>query len=247
MTWRNCEASLRLVGEVNTRWPGRDKSSDGTIGDAAHATRASDHNPFVVADGIGVVRARDIDKDGIDAAWLAEYLRLLGAKGDPRLAGSGYVIFNERITSADFKTWRAYTGSNPHTKHMHVSFSLNRAGYDSPAPWGISTAALPIPNNTEDDLDANQARMLQVVYDQITGNNFAGWPTWNGGTGEKLSMVDYNRRTNVELRQAWLAVQQVHQQVTDMNSRLDQVQAGDIDYGKLASAVADELSKRMAA
>lgn len=140
MAWRNCAASLTLVAEINARWPGRDKASDGTIGDAAHATRSSDHNPWVVVDGIGVVRARDIDKDGIDAAWLAEYLRQLGARRDPRLGGGGYVIFNHRITNPDFGSWRAYTGSNPHTAHVHVSFSTARNGFDSTAPWGISSA-----------------------------------------------------------------------------------------------------------
>jgi hypothetical protein len=79
MAWRNCNAFLlALAAEVNACWPNRDKASDGTVGDAAHATRTSDHNPFIVVDGIGVVRARDIDKDGIDAAWLAEYLRQFG-------------------------------------------------------------------------------------------------------------------------------------------------------------------------
>src|SRR5690242_13851343 len=121
-TWRNCAASLVLVAEINKRWPGRDKASDGTIGDAAHAVRTSDHNPWVVVDGVGVVRARDVDKDGVDAAWLVEYLRQLGAKRDPRLYPNGYVIFNRRITSPDFSTWKTYTGTNPHDHHFHVSF-----------------------------------------------------------------------------------------------------------------------------
>lgn len=139
MAWRNCNASMRLLDFVNTRWPKRDKTSDGTIGDAAHATRTSDHNPWVKVGTMGVVRARDIDKDGIDAPWLAEELRKMGERGDPRLAGGGYVIFNKRITSPDFKGWKAYTGTNPHTAHIHVSFSLNQAGYDSNAPWVIGT------------------------------------------------------------------------------------------------------------
>ena len=143
MAWRNCKASVALIGEINAKWPGRDRASDGTIGDASHATRSSDHNPWVIVAGQGVVRARDIDKDGIDANWLAEHLRQLGAKGDPRLAGGGYVIFNRRITNPDFRSWRVYIGSNPHTAHLHVSFSRNASGFDSPAGWGIAAAATP--------------------------------------------------------------------------------------------------------
>lgn len=145
MAWRNCNASVALVNAVNAKWPNRDKASDGTIGDAAHASRDSDHNPWIVVAGVGVVRARDIDKDGIDADWLAEELRKLGAAGDPRLAGGGYVIWNRRITTPDFKGWKAYTGSNPHDKHIHVSFSRNEAGFDSNASWAFLLNVVPLP------------------------------------------------------------------------------------------------------
>lgn len=144
-SWRNCRASIVLADEVNRRWPGRDRASDGTIGDAAHATRISDHNPWMVVARVGVVRARDIDKDGIDAPWLVEHLRQLGERGDRRLTGGGYLIFNRRITTPDWRGWRVYTGRNPHTSHVHVSFSRNPAGFDSAAPWGIWPLPAPPP------------------------------------------------------------------------------------------------------
>lgn len=137
-SWRNCNSSLTLVAAINARWPNRDKTSDGTIGDAAHATRLSDHNPWVKdSSGIGVVRARDVDKDGIDAAWIVEELRKLGVAGDRRLHNEGYVIFNRRITKPDFSGWAVYTGINPHDKHFHVSFSLDQPGYDDSRPWAF--------------------------------------------------------------------------------------------------------------
>ncbi|OLL69848.1 Phage tail fiber protein [Pseudonocardia sp. Ae168_Ps1] len=138
-SWRNATAGQVLVAEVNARWPGRDRASDGSIGDAAHAKRASDHNPWLVKDGVGVVRARDVDADGIDAGWLAEHLRVVGARGDRRLVPGGYVIFDGRITTPDFRRWRPYRGANPHTGHLHVSLStdLGPDGFDSGAGWGI--------------------------------------------------------------------------------------------------------------
>lgn len=197
--WRNCNASVKLLEEINARWPGRDKTSDGTIGDAAHAARTSDHNPWVVivenGRQMGIVRARDIDRDGIDAAWLAEYLRQLGLKRDPRLFPNGYVIFNRRITNPDFGAWREYTGSNPHTAHVHVSFSTNREGYDSAAAWGLNAQAPSVLNPEDDDLDANQAKMLQVIYDQLTGNNFKGWDQNYVPDKRDLTMVDLIRRS----------------------------------------------------
>lgn len=137
MGWRNCQASLTFAAGVNARWPGRDRTSDGTIGNAEHATRDSDHNAWVIVAGVGVVRARDTDVDGIDAAWCVEELRKLGAAGDPRLTGGGYAIYNRRITKPDWSGWAVYTGANAHDHHFHLSYSRNAAGFDSPAPWAF--------------------------------------------------------------------------------------------------------------
>lgn len=144
MSWRLARALVSLRDGVNARWPKRDKASDGTIGNAEHAARSSDHNPWIVVAGVGVVRAFDADVDGIDAAWYAEQLRLLGAAGDARLTG-GYVIFNKRITRRDYSGWNVYTGKNAHTSHVHVSLSRDPAGFDDPRPWSFLAATLPAP------------------------------------------------------------------------------------------------------
>lgn len=133
--WRNCLTSNHLLAAVNARWPARETAWDGSVGNVVHPSRRSDHHPWVVIQGVHVVRARCLDVNGIDAGWLAEQLRRLGAAGDPRLTNGGYVIFNERITSGDWHTWRRYTGRDPHTTRLHVSFSLSLAGFDNPAPW----------------------------------------------------------------------------------------------------------------
>lgn len=129
--WRNCHSSTRLVEAVNAINPHRSKASDGTIGDRSHASRQSDHNP----NERGIVRARNITRNGLDLPALFEKLRKMGAAGDRRLAGGGYLILDRRITAPDFSGWRTYTGSNPHITHGHVSFSRNPAGYDSNDPW----------------------------------------------------------------------------------------------------------------
>lgn len=146
MSWRLARSLEVLRGEIDRAWPGRDTASDGTIGDAAHRAgwESSDHNPWISdARGVGVVRAVDITHDpsgGPDCDELAEHLRDLGAAGDTRV---DYVIWNRRITSATPKpghppwTWRPYSGSNPHDRHLHLSVSTRPAGYDATRGWGI--------------------------------------------------------------------------------------------------------------
>jgi peptidoglycan hydrolase-like protein with peptidoglycan-binding domain len=133
------QSLLLLRDEVNRSAPNRNKASDGTIGDADHATRTSDHNPYIKdGSGVGVVRALDVTHDpggGVDAEKLAEHVRRMGGDGDNR---PRYVIWNRRIASATSGwAWRAYTGTNPHTKHVHVSVVEARSGYDSKDPWGF--------------------------------------------------------------------------------------------------------------
>ena len=116
MNWRVAQSLDTLRKQVNAMAPGRSVASDGTIGDAAHSARTSDHNP----NDDGVVTAMDITNDplhGLDSGVLAEQLRV---SQDPRIK---YVISNSRIFSSKEKpwTWRPYTGTNAHTKHVHVS------------------------------------------------------------------------------------------------------------------------------
>lgn len=137
MSWRPAKSLSRLKRELDRRWPNRDRRTDGMIGDVAHCPGDSDHCP----NSAQVVRAFDIDADGIRTAWVAEHLRQLGAQGDPRLNDGGYVIFNRRIASevGDWR-WRKYEGDSPHTDHIHVSVSEKASGYDKGGPWGVRRA-----------------------------------------------------------------------------------------------------------
>lgn len=164
MTWRDARSIDVLKTEIDTAYPGRSTASDGTIGDAAHASRESDHNPWVVFGGVGIVRARDVTHDpdnGCDCDVLAERVAALIALGaHPALRHGAYVIRNRRIFSFDRRDegWRTYTGSNPHEKHMHVSVSLDPTGFDSTAPWGITEEADPMADYA-DQLDRIEKKL----------------------------------------------------------------------------------------
>lgn len=137
-TWRIAKSLEKLRLQLNTLAPNRSKASDGGIGDAAHASRNSDHNPWVKdAKGVGVVTARDFTHDpagGLDCNRLAE---ILAESRDPRIK---YIIWNRRILSASQAawTWRPYTGANAHTKHLHLSVRDKAQFYDSEAAWDLN-------------------------------------------------------------------------------------------------------------
>lgn len=142
MTWRLAKSLEALRNQVNKAWPKRSKAADGSIGDAAHASRSSDHNPWVKDGGAGVVTAIDITHDpkgGCDAGRLAD---VLVASRDPRIK---YIIWNRRIVSGAGGpspwTWRKYTGSNPHSMHVHISAQSSKALYDDAGRWALPGGA----------------------------------------------------------------------------------------------------------
>ncbi len=139
VSWRVAESLVTLRNEVNVKFPRRNKSSDGSIGDAAHASRSSDHNPWIAdPPGPNVVSAIDITHDpksGCDSYALAEFLR---QKKDKRIK---YVISNGKIfAGADGPNpwvWRKYSGSNKHDHHVHISVEDRKSLYDNTSPWGL--------------------------------------------------------------------------------------------------------------
>ena len=118
---RLSKSVVQLREQADDAYPDRKRDSDGTIGDSKHSARKSDHNPDPDS---GYVRALDLDADfdkqASTAAYVADQIRTL-AKSDKRIA---YVIFNRKIASPrSLWKWRKYTGVNPHTSHIHISFT----------------------------------------------------------------------------------------------------------------------------
>ena len=118
-------AILKLRAQINTAYPHRDKSSDGIWPSAAHsaANPSSDHEAG---------NALDIDNDlaaGVDVGVISI---ALAVSRDARLK---YIIHDGRIWDAAHG-WHAYSGSNPHKTHMHVSVREDRRNLT--APWVIA-------------------------------------------------------------------------------------------------------------
>ena len=145
--WRVAKSLDALLAQINKTAPRRAKVSDGSIGDAAHSSRASDHNPHVRDDRMGVVTARDFTHDpkgGLDCHELAASLI------EARDARVKYIIWNRQICSSIVSPWqwRPYKGSNPHTKHLHISVRKDKHLYDDERLWAVRLADGPEPEPT---------------------------------------------------------------------------------------------------
>lgn len=147
--WVLAPALDTLLAQIDEAHPGRSTLSDGSKGDTAHAARVSDHNPRT-----GYVRALDITRE----AWTDQLVAALIESRDPRIK---YLIYRGKVTRSYAKpgipawTPAAYTGTNPHDKHFHLS--VTDAGTTDRSAWRITFE--------EDDLTETEKKRL---FDLLT-------------------------------------------------------------------------------
>jgi peptidoglycan hydrolase-like protein with peptidoglycan-binding domain len=134
MSWHLAPSLVQLRSEVNRRWPNRPKGSDGTVGDTSHNARKSDHNP----NERGSVNAFDITYPGVDPKIV-----IAAVSKHP---SANYVIFNKNIYSKK-SNWKAvaYTGTNPHKTHLHVSIIQSASAERDTTPWLAGATVKPKP------------------------------------------------------------------------------------------------------
>lgn len=140
MIWYKVAWINPLFARFNALWPNRNHAQDGTIGDTAHMSGTSGHNPDDTpgvsaerqdADTKPEVRAADVDTRGTDMERaVQDILRGPAAERDRLI----YIIYNRRIWRKS-NGWRqeTYTGSDPHDTHAH--FSGDPAADENGAPW----------------------------------------------------------------------------------------------------------------
>lgn len=128
MAWQRARNMDRLRTDALAVWPGMTIFD---IGDTAHASGRSGHNPddTVLPEG-GTAELSDPDvKQEVRALdfmlgpefTAADARELVAALRDPRSRRRlYYVIYDRRIYRRDGSD-SAYTGSNPHTDHVHAS------------------------------------------------------------------------------------------------------------------------------
>ncbi len=134
MSWKLAAAAQTLRKQVDTRFPKRDRSSDGTIGDQAHKRRISDHNP----DKSGYVMALDLDEDGWPAHKFAdELVDYCRTSGDKRIKN---IVYEGRVASGTYpKEWWVWRDAPTlgHAHHIHISFAEPAKHDGKPFPLAI--------------------------------------------------------------------------------------------------------------
>lgn len=147
---------------LNRRFPTRDKTSDGWIGDEAHQGSRSGHNPdetgnaeYADDDDLDEVRAIDLDDDlRHPDLTMYDVIRSILATPVDRDRVS-YMIYDGHIWSRSVGfAVRPYTGRNLHTSHLHISgrpvndndkrpwFSIEHLGDDMPTEHEIAREVL---------------------------------------------------------------------------------------------------------
>lgn len=172
VAWDVADSLIALKDQLNAAFPNRSKVSDGFIGDAAHQSRDSDHNPWWEYRGRYYVTAFDVTHDpaaGADGHKLSS--ALVTAK-DPRIK---YLIWNGMIWdsrwvvrgSVNNKPWTPlwYLGSDPHTNHVHVSVLPIAASLTS-TPWSLPglTATTTTGDDTLPSVDEVWAEPIDDYY-----------------------------------------------------------------------------------
>jgi hypothetical protein len=183
-------ALVELRAAFNRLNPNRDRRSDGWIGDAAHRSSTSDHNPDDTSgssteqtdsDRTPEVHAVDVDETGpwphdARGPWtlmrgVRQIITDCRAGRERRLR---YVIYERTIWAASWG-WaaRAYTGANPHDHHAHFSGSYDTALERDTRPWNIGWVAPPPPPKeeymplTREDLTGIRTAVALGIYDAL--------------------------------------------------------------------------------
>lgn len=160
-----CKAAL---SEALRRWPNRNVASDGICASPRHTQQnpTSDHE---------VGNAFDLTDDPTSGCHAHLLVASAVARHDKRIK---YAISQGRIARSYDKpgiaawTWSKYTGSNPHTKHAHVSIKAEFRNDTS--PWFPTKVA---PDNAPQEVDELTADEREAV---LTANHFVKviWPQY---------------------------------------------------------------------
>lgn len=249
--WILIPCLVQLRGDFNRLAPNRDKASDGSIGDKAHQSTTSDHNPDEEGkvpirdpDSVNEVHAIDVDADlrhsTLNMEKVVQFLIARCRSGQERRLR--YIIYNRRIWEAS-NGWaqRTYTGASPHTEHAHFSASYDTAREADTSPWLEDLMALTdedkafiravFERTAQPDKGGVTSKIGRDALDQGIPNPISGTPATNGKTP------------------AWQVLTDIAQGVKDLKSLIAGADVDEVDIAArvLAGLTPERLGAAMAA
>ena len=214
---------VQLRAEFNLQNPKRDKDSDGWIGDVAHQTRTSDHNPRPN----GAVLAIDVDTTG---PWprgnhIEDYISHIREREDMgEEARLEYMISNGHIASIDSGwAWVPYDGEDPHTNHVHFSARHDHVGQNSTVSWQLEKVG----TVAHDPLDATDLAAIATKLATEAGAN----PLSPGTFGWNMRALPWKYPTGKSAAGASF--------LNDLSVLYDAVQALEASVGDILELVQD--------
>lgn len=230
------KALARLRADFDAAFPGRDKASDGWVGDRAHQASTSGHNPddtagsrseYTDADNTAEVRAVDVDDDLRSSLYVTMFKvveRIIATPADARRLK--YVIYAGRIASKSSGwAWRPYSGANPHDKHAH--FSGDPEFDDDDRPWVVAQMGADM------SLTDGQAKQLADIASRMGYVDARTEAIFNG----RPVVVDKQFKNVGE-------VNRLAARLTELEKALAAVDVPEIDYDKLGDTIAAKLFER---
>jgi hypothetical protein len=257
VAWVLTRGLTTVRNEFDAVWPGRDKASDGSKGDPAHAASVSGHNPdrtgraeYKDGDSLDEVRAIDVDRDlvpGSAVDWMELVIQYLVRKA--RAGGYipfRYIIYKRRIWSrTDGWVTRTYTGANAHNEHTHFSGDYTQTADNWTGSLGLASV-----RDGGEDMDLTQDNLNDI------GLTVANWDYVNGPDVEpayKVALRSANSATealNVARRMS-LVVDEIARKVDIDPAELESIkqaayagaEAGAADAEVIADAVVAKLDQ----
>lgn len=265
--WILVPCLVQLRRELDAIAPGRDRASDGSIGDAAHRASVSDHNPdeegnvpIRDADSVNEVHGMDIDADFGPRRNDIEY------RPEPKSAYFGteavvqfllsrlrsgvenrlrYIIFRNRIWRAS-NGWvqERYTGSNPHDKHMHFSASYDTAREADTSSWHLEDLVA-LSEADKDWFRALFERTAQPDGGGVTSK--IGRDALDQGIPNPLRPNDPDGKTPAWQLLADVAagIKEVREEIAELHARIEEIPAAGETPADLAEQVVDKMAARL--
>ena len=219
-----------LRAQVDAAFPDRDKTSDGTIGDAAHQAETSGHNPDDTRgsrpewngdpDSTPEVRAWDMDSDlraaPATAQQVVDHIRALpGVSNVLR-----YMIYNRHIYRAS-SNWRpeAYTGASAHTEHIHFSGQYSQAA-DNNTSFDYRLEEIPVAIPA-----AQMDQLLAAIRAPYTDTDKTSLSETEAGHDVLSQQIPDGTKPGSPQAPAFVVIQNIGRELVALQAKVDQLLA----------------------